>query len=212
MPAFTLKQGDKVLFIGDSITDASRRDQPPLGNGYVSIFKDLADSLRPELKLNVINKGISGNTALDLRERWEDDVIALNPNVISVMIGINDVHRYLSGDVRLSVDHYAEAYRDVLEITSKRLNAEIVLLSPFYISKAKEMDTFRKKVLETLPDYIRVVEGLSKEFSTAYLDLHREFKMRLEYLDPETFAPEPVHPNRRGHTLIALKLSQLLLV
>jgi len=71
-----LKSGDKVLFIGNSITDCYRREEhKPLGNGYVLFFKDHVNILRPDIKLTIINKGISGNTIIDLKEGWEDDVI-----------------------------------------------------------------------------------------------------------------------------------------
>ncbi len=83
------------------------------------------------------------------------------------------------------------------------------LLSTF--SKASELDTFRHKVLKTIPSYIEKVEKLSTEYSTLYINLHEKFKERLSYIEPEAFAPEPVHPNRKGHILIALEIYKLIL-
>ena len=206
-----LRKGDLVLFIGDSITDCGRRaEHAPLGNGYVSIFKDLVDVSHPQLRLRVVNKGISGDTILGLRERWEDDVLSHSPKLISILIGINDLHRYLRGEEEYSPESYYKAYREILRLTRNKLEAEILLLSPFYISKASELDTFRRKVLTTIPSYIDKVEKLSTEFSTYYIDLHEKFMERLKYMEPEALAPEPVHPNRKGHLLIALEIYNLL--
>ncbi|MEL9989918.1 MAG: SGNH/GDSL hydrolase family protein [Thermoproteus sp.] len=202
-----LKPRDRVVFIGDSITDAGRRDAaPPLGNGYVALFKDLVDVSKPELRLEVVNRGISGNTVRDLKERWEDDVLALRPAAVSVLIGINDVHRYLGGDLGLSPEGYYETYRELLEATVGKLDgAAILLMAPFYVSRASALDTTRRKVLELLPEYVRAVERLSAEYSTLYVDLHAEFQKLLEYIEPEELAPDAIHPTRKGHMLIALK-------
>ncbi|MCD6562791.1 MAG: SGNH/GDSL hydrolase family protein [Thermoproteales archaeon] len=204
--------GNKILFIGDSITDCFRRDKfPPLGNGYVLFFDDLIKINNPELKLTIINKGISGNTIIDLKERWEDDVIFHKPDKLSVLIGINDLHRYVRGEEIYSPEHYYKNYYSLLELTVKKLDSDILLMSPFYISKANTLDTFRKKVLSLIPSYISKVEKLSEEFSTMYINLHEVFQKRIELVEPETFAPEPVHPNRTGHLLIALEVYKKLI-
>ncbi|MGC8583809.1 MAG: SGNH/GDSL hydrolase family protein [Thermoproteus sp.] len=201
-----LGRDSTVVFIGDSITDSGRRDAaPPLGNGYVALFKDLVDVRRPELRLNVVNKGVSGNTVRDLKERWEDDVLALGPQAVSVLIGINDLHRYLGGDQGLSPDGFYETYREILEATTRRLDAVLLLMAPFYVARPQSMDTFRKKVLEVIPHYVEAVERLSAEYSTLYVDLHAEFQRLLEHVPAEELAPDAVHPTRKGHMLIALK-------
>ncbi|ABW01288.1 SGNH/GDSL hydrolase family protein [Caldivirga maquilingensis] len=208
----TFNAGDKLVFIGDSITDSGRRDAaPPLGNGYVAFFKDIVDSQHPELMLNVINKGISGNTIRDLKERWEDDVISLKPRLVSVLIGINDAHRFLGGDLGLSPDDYYKMYSEVLDLTIKRINPVILLIAPFYVSKANELDTFRRKVLQLVSEYVKRVERLSAEYSTLFINLHEEFQARLSYIEPEALAPDAVHPTRKGHMLIALKIYDKLL-
>lgn len=203
----TFNMGDKFVFIGDSITDSGRRDAaPPLGNGYVALFKDIVDSKHPELMINVVNKGISGNTIRDLRERWEDDVIALRPRLVSVLIGINDAHRFLSGDLGLSPEDYYRTYSELLNLTIKSLNPVILLMSPFYVSKANSLDTFRRKVLQLVPEYVKMVERLSREYSTLYINLHEEFQRLINYMDPESLAPDAVHPTRKGHVFIALRV------
>src|SRR5512140_3804346 len=91
-----LQSGDKILFIGDSITDAGRRGDPDgLGHGYVRMFRDLVSTRHPSLMVDVVNHGISGNTIRDLDKRWQHDVIAHRPNYLSISIGVNDVWRQL---------------------------------------------------------------------------------------------------------------------
>lgn len=93
----------------------------------------------------------------------------------------------------------------MLDLTLKMLDVDILLLSPFYISRANTLDTVRRKFLMNIPIYIERVEKLSNEFSTLYINLHEIFQERLKYLEPGTFAPEPTHSNRTGHLLIAFE-------
>ncbi|NOZ63898.1 MAG: SGNH/GDSL hydrolase family protein [Caldiserica bacterium] len=209
LPDFRAK---KIVFIGDSITDTGRRqDFYPYGKGYVSIFRDLLISLYPEQSTEIINKGISGDNIPGLRERWEDDVISQSPDWLSILIGINDLHQAVRhGLSEFDPENYYRNYKECLEITQKMLSPNIILITPFYISRANTMDTFRKKVLESIPAYIEKVEKLSREFSTLFLNLHEIFQAKLATYEPETFAPEPIHPNRTGHTVIAVELMKTL--
>jgi len=87
-----VKDGETIVFAGDSITDCGRRGEyAPLGNGYVHMFNCLILAKYPERRIRVVNVGIGGNTVLDLRNRWEDDVLSLEPDWVSVLIGINDL-------------------------------------------------------------------------------------------------------------------------
>ncbi len=91
------KAKQTIEFIGDSVTDSGRRDLPfaPLGNGYVCKIQQLLQAGYPELKLSVLNKGVNGDTVTSLKDRWAEDVIAVNPDC-SYLIGVNDVWRFLS--------------------------------------------------------------------------------------------------------------------
>jgi len=122
-----LKQGQKLLFIGDSITDCdrSRPDGEGLfdatGRGYVTIVNALLTSTYPELGIRVVNKGISGNTVRDLKARWETDVIDQKPDWLSIMIGINDVWRQYDvpfiKDWHVYIDEYEETLRELVRRT-----------------------------------------------------------------------------------------------
>ncbi len=205
-------KAQKIVFVGDSITDAGRSQEfYPYGNGYVSIFRDLLISLHPKPSITIINKGISGNTIPGLRERWEDDIIFQSPDWLSILIGINDLHRAVrDGQREFSPENYYRNYRECLKITRETIAPNIILMTPFYISRTNTMDTFRKRVLENIPAYIEKVEKLSREFSTLFINLHEIFQAKLAACEPETFAPEPVHPNRTGHTLIAVEIMKAL--
>src|ERR1035437_1126162 len=94
-----IRNGQKIVFIGDSITDCGRRDsQRPLGNGYVKMFADLTIIREPAKRITIINKGIGGDrvtglgTLVGLRERWTDDVLRQRPDWLSIMIGRSEEH------------------------------------------------------------------------------------------------------------------------
>ena len=201
-----IRKDQTLVFIGDSITDCGRRgEHAPLGSGYVKLFADMHRIRRPAGKINVINRGIGGATVTGLWGRWHDDVIRNRPDLLSVKIGINDLHRTLRGDVDpVPPDRYREAYTDILRRTQEALPAcRILLIDPFYISTDKASDSFRCLVLEKLPAYLRIVKDLSRTFGKLLIRTHALFQRLLRHYEPETFCPEPVHPNLTGHLVIA---------
>ncbi len=205
-----IKENEKFLCIGDSITDCGRIIQNfPLGNGYVKIFSEILISYFPEKNIEVINKGISGQTVYDLRARWEDDVIYHKPQWVSILIGINEVINKILGqspDYKMHTpEKFIENYRYIIQRTKDKINSNIILLEPFYISK-DTTDNLRKKTMDILEQYRINVLKLSKEFSIPIIKLHDTFQNALLYYDADTFCPEPVHPNNTGHTLIAVSL------
>ena len=118
--SFLIQDGQTVVFIGDSITDCGRRDvAAPLGNGYVKMVVDLIAAKYPKRKITFFNKGISGDVAPGLRDRWTDDVLTHNPDWVSVLIGINDLHRQFCPDTQLHIPpkKYRQAYGQFLERT-----------------------------------------------------------------------------------------------
>ncbi|MBM3277051.1 MAG: SGNH/GDSL hydrolase family protein [Candidatus Handelsmanbacteria bacterium] len=212
MGALWIEDGERMLFIGDSITDCGRRGvEAPLGNGYVRIFTELATARWPERKIPYINKGIGGNRITDLKERWADDVLYHRPDVLSLKIGINDLHSHLRGaEGGVSPELFARIYAEVMELTKRELGCKIVLLTPFYISTDRSGQTFRSQVLDLIPRYIETVEKMSAQYNTRLVHLHEIFQQHLKYRDADTFCPEPVHPNLAGHTVIAQALMDTL--
>jgi lysophospholipase L1-like esterase len=201
-----IKKNQKIVFIGDSITDCGRRgDNAPLGGGYVKLFSDMLIVRHPRAAVTVINKGIGGDIVPGLRDRWNDDVLGHRPDWVSIKIGINDLHRTLRGDADpVPPSRYREAYTEIVERTRKALpSCKLLLIDPFYISTERSPSTFRGEVLKLLPDYLRVVADLSRTYGTLQVKTHAKFQRLLKDHEPDTFCPEPVHPNLTGHLVIA---------
>ena len=205
MSDFWVNDGETMLFIGDSITDCGRRGaEAPFGSGYMRFFTELTTAHYPERNIRFINKGIGGNRVSHLHERWRDDVIYHKPDKLSIKIGINDLHSVLRrAEDAVNVGLFEELYDSILDTTQKEIGCPVVLITPFYISTDTSGQTFRSNVLELLPEYIAVVEKMSEKYGTKLVRLHDLFQEHLKYRDSETFCPEPVHPNRTGHLIIA---------
>lgn len=208
MAGSVLKDGETMLFIGDSITDCGRRGaEAPLGQGYVRLFTELVTASHPDRAIRYINKGIGGNRITHLKERWHDDVFANEPDRLSIKIGINDLHSVLrQAEDPVAPTLFEEIYEELLSTTADRIGCPVTLLTPFYISTDTTRDTFRRRVLDFIPEYISVVERMSDRHGTGLVRLHDIFQEHLKHRDAETFCPEPVHPNRAGHMVIAKAL------
>ncbi|MBN2308008.1 MAG: SGNH/GDSL hydrolase family protein [Candidatus Hydrogenedentes bacterium] len=205
--ATKIRSGQTVLFIGDSITDCGRRaGERPLGGGYVKLFTDLLTIREPAKRVNVINKGIGGDNVIGLRNRWTDDVLRHAPDWLSIKIGINDLHGALNEahPDPIPPRRYAEAYTEILERTRDALpKCRILLIDPFYLSTERAATSFRRAVLDLLPEYLAVVHRLSRQFDTGLVKTHGLFQKLLKHHEADTFCPEPVHPNATGHLAIA---------
>ena len=212
MGDFWIQGGERMLFIGDSITDCGRRERAiPLGDGYVSIFAELATAKYPERVVEWINMGIGGNRTTHLKERWQSDVIALLPDRLSIKIGINDLSSFLRGDPDgVPPSQYKSNFDQVLASTRQALgDIPVLLITPFYISTNLE-DEVEGAVLRMIPEYIDIVEEMSDKYDTLLLNLHNVFQEHLKHRPPSTFCPEPVHPNHTGHVIIADALVEFL--
>jgi lysophospholipase L1-like esterase len=201
-----IRNGETVLFIGDSITDCGRRaESRPLGNGYVKLFADMATIREPDKAFRIINKGISGDRVTGLRDRWTDDVLRERPDWLSVKIGINDCHTVLRGAPdAVTPELYREAYDDVLARTRAELpKCNMLLIEPFYMSIETSENSFRRAVLDLLPRYIEIVCEMSQKYGTRLVRTHEMFATLLLHHPADEFGAEPVHPNLTGHLAIA---------
>lgn len=212
MGNFWIEDAQTALFIGDSITDCGRRGaEAPLGSGYVRFFTELAMARFAGRAIRYVNKGIGGNKVTDMKERWRDDVLYHRPDRLSIKIGINDLHSHLRGaEGGVSPQLFAEVYDELLDVTKRELGCPVVLLTPFYISTDRNGNTFRRQVLDLLPQYIETVVQMSEKYGTKLVRLHDIFQEHLKYRDADTFCPEPVHPNHAGHMVIAQGLMHAL--
>ena len=196
-----ISQGDLVLFQGDSITDAKRdRSIDSLGTGYVYIAASLFSALYPEKQVRFMNRGISGNRVVDLQDRWEEDCLNLQPDVLSIMIGINDCWRRYDRNLHTTTDSYLQGYRSLLERVRENLSAtKLVLLEPFLVPALPE----QKESREDLDPKIQAVRELAREFGAVYVPLDGLFAAACTRREPGFWAPDGVHPSPAGHALIA---------
>ncbi len=196
-----IKQGDTVLFQGDSITDAGRdrSNGADLGRGYALMAAGWFNALFPELGAKFLNRGISGNRVKDLQARWQQDCVDLQPDWVSIYIGINDCWRRYDREDPTSVETFAVGYRDLLERASQMTKAKIVMLEPFVLPVPED----RKQWREDLDPKINIVRELAREFGAHLVPLDGLFAQASTKAPSADWAPDGVHPSPAGHALIA---------
>jgi len=197
-----LNAATRLLFIGDSITDAGRREDPEgMGTGYVRRIRDWLRARDPENAPHVVNQGISGNKVTDLQTRWKRDVLDQSPDVVSIMIGINDVwHGLIDDHAGVDVESFVRTYRQILTaLRARHPECKLVLCEPTIISPPAAAVGNRD-----LQPYVLAVNELTKEFDVeALVKLHEPFR-RAEQLRPDiAWTTDGVHPTSTGHALIA---------
>lgn len=203
-----LTKGDKLLFIGDSITDCERKKPDgeglfaALGKGYVSLVDALLQAVYPELGIRVVNKGLSGNTVRDLNARWQEDVLDQKPDWLSIMIGINDVWRQFDTPFIKEWHVYAEEYEATLRklVSETKPNLKgLVLMTPFYL-ESNEQDKMRAK----MDEYGVIVRKIAAEYDDIlFVDTQAAFNAVLTELYAATLAWDRVHPSAAGHMVLA---------
>jgi lysophospholipase L1-like esterase len=193
-----VKPTDTLLFTGDSITDSGRRDAAtaPLGTGYVRM---LADELATTGDRTIINTGIGGNRAVDLESRWQFDVLDHRPDVLTVMIGINDTWRRYDANNPTSAETFEQHYRDILTRSRAKLTGQIVLFEPFLVEVTDAQRSWR----DDLNPKIDVVRALAAEFDTELIPTDALMTAAAEELGAAAVAGDGVHPTDAGHRLLA---------
>lgn len=188
------------VFIGDSITDTGRREDPEgYGNGYVSRIREQLLVNDPACATEFLNRGVSGDTVRELRRRWQADVTALEPDLLSVKIGVNDVWRSFGGieSEAVGADEYRATLRGLIgEAVS--LNCRLVLVTPFLV-EVDRADPMRLEV----ENRARIVSELAHEFGATLVALQSAFDAAMDASSPELWAADRVHPSGPGHLLIA---------
>ena len=182
-----------IVFIGDSITDSGRRDDPPdyLGEGYVRIVAERLATRR------VINVGISGNRAIDLRDRWDIDVVALKPDILSVFVGVNDTWRRYDSNDPTTAAAFEENYRACLADVGGA--SRVILVEPFLVPVSEDQEHWR----EDLDEKRAVVARLAVEFGAGFVPLQSLLGVAAEDHGAAAIAFDGVHPTELGHRLIA---------
>jgi lysophospholipase L1-like esterase len=198
-----LESSQKVLFIGDSITDSDcRGTAAPYGNGYVNLVANMLLARYPERQLSFVNKGVSRNNVRDMAARWEQDAIAERPGWVSIHIGINDVWRHFAGEKSEAVPiaEYTQILRRLIQRTREATGARLVLMEPYMIEPNRSLP------MRGLMDvYTGSVGLLAAEFGAVLVRLQAAWDAVLPVTSPWVWAgPDQIHPNPAGHALIAL--------
>ena len=199
---------DKIVFIGDSVTDAGRLrpigqacTQDALGTGYVRLIDTFLNVFYPENTYQVVNMGISGQQSRHLVARWQTDVLDLHPNWVVMMIGANDVWRQFDNPCNPENGVMPEAYeqnlRKMIEDTLPHVKG-MVLMTPYYMEPCKE-DPMRAR----MDEYGAIVRRLAEKYHLVFVDLQAGWDELFKHMHPCNIAWDRIHPNQTGHMYIA---------
>lgn len=195
-----------IVFQGDSITDAGRNYDltlPPnegLGSGYPFLLAAHLLCANPAEDWKIYNRGISGHRVVDLYARWKRDMLNLKPDILSILIGVNDTWHEYPGGNGVEVPRYAQFYRMLLEWTKESMpETKIILLEPFVLP----FGAVQPNWIPEMDERRAVVKELSKEFKTIFVPLQTILNDALKKAPQEHWLRDGVHPSTAGHMLIA---------
>ncbi|WP_026486508.1 SGNH/GDSL hydrolase family protein [Caldanaerobius polysaccharolyticus] len=196
-----LKQGELVLFQGDSVTDVGRNrdDGNDLGFGYPMFVASWFSAMYPDVNVRFINRGVSGNRVRDLKSRWRQDCLDLKPDWVSILIGINDCWRRYDSNDPTSVEAFEADYRYILDQVKEELDAKIIILEPFVLPTSEDRVQWR----EDLDPKIQAVRKLAREYGALLIPLDGIMAQACTRRQPAFWAADGVHPTPAGHALIA---------
>jgi lysophospholipase L1-like esterase len=196
---FTERQ--KIVMIGDSITDCGRRDvNAPYGNGYVSLVRAMILARYPERHLTFVNRGIGGDTTRHLAARWQEDVIDERPDWLSCKIGINDVWRSYDSDGQGAVplDEYTATLERLLTTAREQTGCKLIVMEPYII------DLDRANPMRPhMDEYGLAARKIAHKLGAVNVRTQEAFDRVLHDTEPEDWADDKVHPNLEGHAVIA---------
>ena len=203
-----IRPGDVVLFQGDSITDAGRKrdkgDRPnsPNGMGYGYAWLAAAQLLvdRPDDGLKIYNRGISGNKVFQLADRWQEDCLDLKPDVLSILIGVNDIWHTKKHGYNGTVEIYATDYRKLLARTKEALpDVRLVVCEPFVLRFGAVEDSW----FPEFDAYRAAAKRVADEAGATFVPYQTMFDIAAKVASPERWLRDGVHPKPDGATLMA---------
>ncbi len=200
--------GNTILFQGDSITDAGRekeKEQPnnakSFGQGYAFLAASALLNALPEKNLTIYNRGISGNKVYQLAERWQKDCLDLKPDVLSILIGVNDYWHKRNGQYNGTVEVYENDYRKLLQATKEKLpNIKLVICEPFYVLNTSAVDETWEAPMK---EYQAVAKKIAKEFNALWVPFQQVFDEAVKHAPAKYWTGDGVHPGMPGAQLLA---------
>jgi lysophospholipase L1-like esterase len=202
----TLGKDDVILFQGDSITDAGRKHDETnpnsnLGSGYAFMAGSELLYQHADKNLRVFNKGISGNKVYQLAERWDADCLALKPNVLSILIGVNDFWHTLTNNYTGTPETYHKDLDALLDRTKKALpGIKLVIGEPFAVKGIKAVDD---KWYPTFDTYRRAARELAGKHGAAFIPYQTVFDKAAQKAPGVYWTYDGVHPSLAGSQLMA---------
>jgi len=202
-----IPKGTTILFQGDSITDAGRdraqyyaNSHSGMGNGYVYQIVTELLAIHPGDQINCYNRGISGNKVYQLAARWKDDCLNLNPQVLSILIGVNDFWHTLRSDYGGTPEVFDQDLRALLKTTQELLpELKIMLGEPFAV---KGGTAITSEWTGGFPPYQQIVRQIATDFNTSFIPYQKVFDEALEKAPADHWCPDGVHPSMAGAFLM----------
>ncbi len=198
---------DRIVFAGDSVTDMGSQNPvgeglfDSLGHGYVRVVENMLSVWYPEIKVRVTNSGISGNTSRDLLARFDRDVVELDPDWISICIGINDVWRQFDcpaiPESHVLPDEYESNFEQMLSKIRSSVKG-VFILSPYIIEPCGE-DAMRRR----MDEYVGICKRIAEKHNCVFVDFQKMFEDYCSKRHSSYIAWDRIHPNQIGATLMA---------
>lgn len=197
-----------VLFQGDSITDAGRdkanmdfNSLPAFGNGYVSMIAAQLLFDNPSKNLKIYNRGISGNKVFQLADRWDKDCIDLKPNVLSIMVGVNDFWHTLTNGYKGTIQTYKDDYVKLLQRTKDAFpDLQLIIAQPYAVKGVKAVD---EKWYPAFNDYQQAAQDIASKFDAIYIPLQQVFDKAQQAMPGKYWTADGVHPSLAGAKIMS---------
>jgi lysophospholipase L1-like esterase len=203
-----LSKDNVILFQGDSITDAGRNKEDPgfntariLGSGYAMLAAaDILNDFAP-LGPKIYNRGISGNKVYQLAERWDKDCLELKPDILSILIGVNDFWHKLNGNYSGTIEIYRNDFTALLERTLKALpNVKLIICEPFAVIGVKAVDD---KWYPEFNEYRKAAAEIASRFGAIFIPFQKIFDEAVRKAPGSFWTGDGVHPSLAGAQLMA---------
>jgi lysophospholipase L1-like esterase len=203
-----MKKDAVILFQGDSITDAGRKKDDAgyntsavLGTGYAMLAGAELLHKNPSQNLKIYNRGISGNKVFQLAERWEKDCISLKPDVLSILIGVNDFWHKLNGKYDGTVKTYMDDYKALLDQTKQKLpDVQLIVGEPFAVTGIKAVD---EKWYPAFNDYRAAAQEIAGNFGAIFIPYQKVFDKAQQSAPGVYWTHDGVHTSLAGAKLMA---------
>jgi lysophospholipase L1-like esterase len=204
----SIEKGDIILFQGDSITDSGRNKTnstpnaaSPLGNGYALMAAGELLLKHADKDLKIFNKGISGNKVYQLAERWDTDALDINPNILSIHIGVNDFWHTLTNGYKGTIDTYIADYKKLLDRTKTALpNVKFIICEPFAVMGVRAVD---EKWYPTFDLFRKAARDIADQYDAPFVPYQTAFDKAIKQAPPIYWTGDGVHPSVAGAALMA---------